>query len=137
MRVSIMTKQKHFGILIFWVLRVTNLFQEALVTQFLGNYLLMVHLFFTKSYPRDQVRDGTIPGQLFKDCIGRYSNDYGRRISVVSRSCEMVSQEKHLTVKTVLALGRTSSDKNLATIFIMTFFGKFFCQERGEIPSSR
>ena len=89
----------------------TNPFQEALVTQFLGNYLLVVHLFFTKSYPRDRVRDNIIPGQLFKDCIGRYSDDYGRRTSVVSRSCEMVSQEKHSTVITVLALGRASSHK--------------------------
>ena len=89
----------------------TNLFQEALVTQFLGNYPLVVHLLFTKSYPRDRVRDGIIPGQLFEDCIGRYSDDYGRRTSVVSRSCEMLSQEKHFTFITVLALGRASSRK--------------------------
>ena len=95
----------------FWVLRVTNFFQKALITQFLGNYLLAVHLFFTKSYPRDRVRGGIIPGQLFEDFIGRYSDDYGRRTSVVSKSCEMVSQEKHFTVKTVLALGRASSRK--------------------------
>ena len=55
--------------------------------------------------------DGIIPGQLFKDCIGRYLDDYGRRTSFVSRSCEMVSQEKHFTVETVLALGRASSCK--------------------------
>ena len=96
---------------IFWVLRVTNLFQEALVTQFLGNYLLVVHLFFTKSYPRDWVTDGIIPGQLFEDCIGRYSDIYGRRTSVVSRYCEMVSQEKLFTVITALVLGRVSSRK--------------------------
>ena len=94
-----------------WVLRVINLFQEALVTQFLGNYLLAVLLFFTKSYTRDRVRDGIIPGQLFEDCIGRYSDDYGRRTLVVSRSCEIVSQEKHFTVITVLVLGRASSRK--------------------------
>ena len=34
------------------VLRVANLFQEVLVTQFLGNYLLAVHLFFTKKLPQ-------------------------------------------------------------------------------------
>ena len=89
----------------------TNLFQEALVTQFLGNHLLAVHLFFTKSYPRDQARDGIIPGQLFEDCIGRYSDDCGRRTSVASRFCEMVSPEKHFTVITVLAVGRASSRK--------------------------
>ena len=44
----------------FWVLRVTNLFQEALVIQFLGNCHLVVHLFLTKSYPRDWVRDNII-----------------------------------------------------------------------------
>ena len=87
------------------MLRVTNLFQDALVTQFLGNYLLALHLFFTKSYPRDCIKDSIVPGQLLEDCIGRYSDDYDRRPSVVSRSCEMVSQEKHVTVKTVLALG--------------------------------
>ena len=94
-----------------------NSYQEALITQFLGNYLLAVHIFFTKSYPRDRVRDGIIPGQLFGDFIGTYSDDYGRRTSVVSRSCELVSQEKHFTVMTVLALGRASSRKNLASIF--------------------
>ena len=89
----------------------TSLFQEALVTQFLGNYLLEVHPFWRKSYPRDRVRDGIIPGQLFKDCIGKYSDDYCRKTSVVSRYCEMVSQEKHFTIKTVLALGRAYSRK--------------------------
>ena len=63
------------------VLRVTNLFQEAPVTQFLDNYLLGVHLFFTKSFHRVQVRDSIIAGQLFEDCIGKYSDDYGRRTS--------------------------------------------------------
>ena len=100
-----------------WLVKVDYLFQEALVTQLLGNYLLTVHLFFTKSYPRDRVRDGIIPGQLFEDCIGRCSDDYGRRTSVMSRSCEMVSQEKHFSVIIVLALGRASSHKTLASIF--------------------
>ena len=89
----------------------------SLVIQFLGNYLLAVYIFFTKSYPRDRVRDGIIPGQLLGDCIGTYSDDYGRRTSVVSRSCEMVSQEKHFTVMTVSALRRASSRKNVASIF--------------------
>ena len=78
--------------------------QAALVTQFLGNYLLAVHLFFTKSYPWDRVRHGIIPGQLSEDCLfvsfvlfclflfGRYSDVYGRRTSLVSKSCETVPQ---------------------------------------------
>ena len=59
----------------------------------------------------DRVRDGIIPEQLFEDCIGKYSDDYGRRASVVSRSCEMVSQEKDFTVITLLTLGRASIRK--------------------------
>ena len=50
----------------FWVLRVTNLFQEALVTQFLGKCFLAVHLFFIKRYLRDRLRDGIIPGQFVR-----------------------------------------------------------------------
>ena len=38
----------------------TNLFQETLVIQLLGKDLLVVHLFLTKSYPRDWLRDNII-----------------------------------------------------------------------------
>ena len=50
----------------FWILRVTTLLL-ALFTQFLDNYLPVVHLFQIKNYSRDWVRDGIISGLLSEE----------------------------------------------------------------------
>ena len=62
------------------VLRVTNLFQEALVTQFLDNYLLTVHVFH-KKLPQGPGKGRYNRWTVVRRFIGKHSDDYGRRTS--------------------------------------------------------
>ena len=53
----------------FWVLRVTTLFKRLWSLNSWVITFSWYTCFFTKSYPRDWVRDGIIPGQLSEDCL--------------------------------------------------------------------